>query len=268
MSVVAPSSSRFAALQYRPGRSLLHGLDARTKILAAAIAMAGVLIAPDPKGYIALIALLVAGTAAGRVGPALFWRAFGPLLILFLIGGALTAILIPGPVLYHLGPFHITKTGFDLVVRASVQALVILYTSVLMTITTAPSALGHGLLWYMSPLRRLRVPVDEIAVMVSLGLAFLPLLQQELQRILLAQRVRGADFRRGPIETRARNALALLPPLLAGNLRRAEELAVAMEARGYAPGAPRTVLNAGRFGIADVITLVVTLACAIIAVRL
>ncbi len=266
MSVAAPSSSRFAALQYKPGDSVLHRLDACTKLLATLIAMAGVLIAPDPKGYGVLIALLLVATAVSRVSPARFWRAFGPLLILFVIGGALTVILLPGPAAFHVGPFHVSQTGLNLVVRASVQALVILYTSALMTITTAPSALGHGLLWYMAPLRRLRVPVDEIAVMVSLGLAFLPMLQQELQRILLAQRVRGADFRRGTMEQRLRNALALLPPLLAGNLRRAEELAVAMEARGYVPGAPRSVLNAGHFGAADVVVIVVTLACAVAAV--
>jgi energy-coupling factor transport system permease protein len=138
----------------------------------------------------------------------------------------------------------------------------------LVTITTAPSALGNGLLWYMAPLRRLRVPVDDIAIMVSLGLAFLPLLQQELQRILLAQRVRGADFRRGSLETRLYNAVALLPPLLAGNLRRAEELALAMEARGYVPGARRTVLNAGHLGPADIVAVAAALACAVVAVRL
>ncbi len=268
MSMVASGSGRFAALQYKLGQTPLHRLDPRSKLLAMAIAIAGVLIAPHPRGYLALAALLVVASAVGRISLRLFWRAFGPLLILFLVGGAITAIVIPGPVAYHLGPLHVTKPGLDLVVRASAQALVILYTSALVTMTTAPSALGNGLQWYFGPLRRLRVPVDDITVMVSLGLAFLPLLQQELQRILLAQRVRGADFRRGPIEQRLINALALLPPLLAGNLRRAEELAVAMEARGYVPGARRTVLNAGRFGIADVVAIVVTVVCAAVAVRL
>jgi energy-coupling factor transport system permease protein len=268
MSMAVSGSGRFAALQYKAGRTPLHQLDARTKLLAMAIAIAGVLIAPHPIGYLALAALLVVASAVGRIGPRVFWRAFGPLLILFFIGGIITAIVIPGPIAYHLGPLHVTRTGVDLVVRASAQALVILYTSALVTMTTAPSALGNGLEWYMGPLRRLRIPVDDITVMVSLGLAFLPLLQQELQRILLAQRVRGADFRRGPIETRILNALALLPPLLAGNLRRAEELAVAMEARGYVPGARRTVLNAGHLGLADAVAVAVTLLCAIVAVRL
>lgn len=268
MSVAAPSASRFTALQYKPGTTPLHILDARTKLLAVAIAIAGALAAPHPRGYLALIVFLLLASAAGRIGPGLFWRAFGPLLILFAVGALVTVIFIPGKVIYQLGPLHITQTGFNLVVRAGVQTLVILYTSALLTITTAPSALGNGLLWYLKPLRRLRVPVDDIAVMVSLGLAFLPLLQQELQRILLAQRVRGADFRRGSIETRVLNALALLPPLLAGNLRRAEELAVAMEARGYIPGTPRTVLNAGRLGPADAVAVAIALLCAVVALRL
>ena len=261
-------SGRFEALQYKPGRALLHALDARTKLGAAAITIIAVLVAPHPIGYLALAALLIVATVAGRIRPALFWRGFGPLLILLLISALITALVIPGKAALRLGPLALTHPGLDLALRGSAQLLVILYTSALLTMTTAPSALGNGLLWYLRPLRRLRVPVDEIAVMVSLGLAFLPLLQQELQRILLAQRVRGADFRRGTMETRAMNALALLPPLLAGNLRRAEELAVAMEARGYVPGAPRTLLHGGRFGPADAAALALTLLCAVVAVLL
>lgn len=268
MSAVAPGFGRFSALQYRPGRSLVHSLDARTKIAGAAIAIGGVLAAPHPRGYVALAGLLAVVIVIGNVGLAWLWRAFGPLLLLFLVGSALTALIIPGPTAFVLGPLHVTRPGLDLVVRADVQALVILFTSALVTITTAPSALGNGLVWYMSPLRRVGVPVDDIAVMVSLGLAFLPLLQQELQRIMLAQRVRGADYRRGSLEQRALNALALLPTLLTGNLRRAEELAVAMEARGFVPGAPRTVLNGGSFGRADIAALAVTVLCAVLAVRL
>jgi energy-coupling factor transport system permease protein len=266
--MINSGASRFTALQYRPGDSPLHRLDARTKILASALAIAAVLAAPHPLGYLAIVVLVGIGCVVGRIGPRLLWRAFGPIFALFLIGGLLTAIFIPGPILYRLGPLHLTRPGMDLVLRAGVQTLVILGTTALTTISTAPSALGNGLLWYMHPLRRLRVPVDEIAVMVSIGLAFLPLLQRELQRILLAQRARGAEFTRGSLETRARNAIALLPPLLTGNLRRAEELAVAMEAREYMPGAPRTVLNAGQFGRNDVLTVVVAVLFAVLAVRM
>src|SRR5439155_25221595 len=258
----------FAALQYKPGRSLLHLLDARTKLLATAIAIAGVLIAPHPVGYVSLFALLLCATLAGRVGPALFWRAFGLLLILVTISRIITVIVWPGPAAFHIGPLRISRPGIDLAIRGTTQFFVILYTSALVTMTTAPSALGHGLIWYLSPLRRLRVPVDDIGVMVSLGLALLPLLQQELQRILLAQRVRGADFRRGPLEVRARNALALLPPLLVGNLRRAEELAVAMEARGYIPGTSRTILKAGHLGRNDIVAIAFALLCAAVAIWL
>ncbi len=262
------STSRFTALQYRPGDTALHRLDARTKILASAVAIGAVLAAPHPLGYLAIAALVAIGCAVGRIGPRLLWRAFGPIILLFLVGGLLTAAFIPGRILYSLGPLHVTRPGMDLVVRAGVQTLVILATTALTTISTAPSALGNGLLWYMHPLRRLRVPVDEIAVMVSIGLAFLPLLQRELQRILLAQRARGAEFTRGSLETRARNAVALLPPLLAGNLRRAEELAVAMEAREYVPGATRTVLNAGQLGRNDVLAVIVAVLFAVLTVRL
>src|SRR5207248_4719193 len=97
VSVVAPNSSRFAALQYKPGSTFLHLLDARTKLLATAIAIAGVLITPQPVGYLALLVLLACATAAARVGPALFWRAFGLLLIMVVISGVITVIIWPGP---------------------------------------------------------------------------------------------------------------------------------------------------------------------------
>src|SRR5579885_2614291 len=118
------STSRFTALQYRPGDTALHRLDARTKILASAVAI---------------------GCAVGRIGPRLLWRAFGPIILLFLVGGLLTAAFIPGRILYSLGPLHVTRPGMDLVVRAGVQTLVILATTALTTISTAPSALGNGL---------------------------------------------------------------------------------------------------------------------------
>ncbi len=268
MSMTARGTGRFEALQYVPGQSPLHRLDARSKLLTMAIIIAGVLIAGHPQGYAVLLLLLAGATAVGRIDLARVRRAFGLLLVFIVIGGVVVAILTPGKVVATFGPVHVTDTGRDLAIRGTAQTLVIIYTGALMVMTTAPSVLGNGLVWFMNPLRRLRVPVDEIAVMVSLGLAFLPLLQQELQRILLAQRARGADFRRGTFESRLISALNILPPLLASNLRRAEELAVAMEARGYVPGAPRTLLNAGRFGRADAVAILLALVFAIIAVRL
>jgi len=264
MSTTVGGGGRFEALQYRPDDSPVHRLDARTKILVTMLSIAGVLLALHPVGYLALVALLVVATVAGRISPALLWRAFSLLLVLLAVGMIGTAILIPGPVAYHLGPLRLTRTGLDLALRGGASTVVILYTGALLTMTTPPTALGNGLLWYLNPLRRLRVPVDDIAVMVGLGLAFLPLLQQELQRILLAQRARGSDLRRGSLESRLIAALNILPPLLAGNLRRAEELAVAMEARGYVPGAPRTLLHGGHFGPADGVAILLALIATVI----
>jgi len=268
MSMTAQGSGRFEALQYAPGDSPLHRLDARSKLLVMIILIAGVIIAAHPRGYVAILLLLAVATVAGHIELARIRRAFGLLLVIIAVGAILVAILTPGKAVAMLGPFRVTGTGLDLALRGAAQTIVILYTGALVVITTAPTVLGNGLVWYMHPLRRLRVPVDEIAVMVGIGLAFLPLLQQELQRILLAQRARGADFRRGTLESRIVSALNILPPLLASNLRRAEELAVAMESRGYVPGAPRTLLNAGRFGPADAVAIVLALAGAIIASRL
>ena len=249
----------FDLLQYKPGTSFLHGLDARTKLASIGLLIVGALVVPNMLSYAALAVLLVFATIAGRVNPIIVWRAFGLALILVAIGAVILAIIIPGTVAFRIGPIGFTKPGVALAERGSAEALIILYAGVLLVVTTAPTAFAQGLVWYLRPLARFRVPVDEIAIMVSLGLAFLPQLQAELARILLAQRVRGADYRRAPLEARILSALAILPPLLASNLRRAEELAIAMEARGYVPGARRTQLKSGQFRRGDLVSIVVAI---------
>jgi len=233
----------FRVSQYVPTSSLLHRLDARTKILAAALLVLCALLV-QPWAYPGLAVLLAAGTLAGRLSWRLMWQTYRYIVLALVVGGLVTAILFPGPVLVHLiGPAAISREGALLGIRLVGQLTLLAYTTGLLTMTTAPLALTSGLQRLLGWLARFGVPVEEIALIITLSLTFLPLIQQQLDRVLTAQLARGADFRTGSWETRGRNALALFTPLLVSNLRRAEDLALAMEARGYRVGARRTHLQ-------------------------
>jgi energy-coupling factor transport system permease protein len=177
---------------------------------------------------------------------------------LTIAAAGLVAAVAPEQPVLHLASLNLSDAGLTYGLRLLGQLTVLVYTTGLLTMTTPPLTLTTGLQRLLGWLSRLRVPVEEIALVVTLGLTFLPLIQQQLDRVLTAQLARGADFRHGSWEMRGRNALALFVPLLVANLRRAEDLALAMEARGYHVGAPRTHLQVQVMGRRDVLALAVT----------
>lgn len=244
-------------LSYQAGESALHRLDPRTKLLAAVVIIAGVLIASTPL-TIALAYVLgaVAGLLAHELLPAL-WRALRPLLVLIVLFGFIIVVVTPGHALLHIWILVPTRDGVELAIRLGFQALLIVYTTSLMTLTTAPLAIAGAMEWALGFLERVKVPVRDIIAMVAIGLTFVPLLIEETQKVISAQRARGADL--------GMNALldeesmgALLIPLLLANLRRGGELAESMEARLYNTG-PRTTMVERHFQRPDAIAGVTVL---------
>jgi energy-coupling factor transport system permease protein len=244
---VLGSSPRF--LNFEPGESILHRLDPRIKLLAMFAVIADALIASVPAGIIAAYLLgLGIGLAASHLLPAL-WRVLRPLLVLISLFGLIIVIVTPGNAITHVGFIVPTYDGVALAIRLGLQSLLIIYTTSLLTITTPPLAVADALQWTFGWLERIRVPVRDIIAMVAIGLTFVPLLIEETQKVIAAQRARGADL--------GVNALldeqsmgALMIPLLLANLRRGDELAESMEARLYNTG-PRTSLMAYRFRVPD-----------------
>lgn len=250
-------------LTYQVGESLLHRLDPRTKLLAAALLAADVLLASVPRGMIAAYLLgSLAGFAALRFLPAL-WRLVRPLLVFLVLFGLLVVVTTPGHALAHIWIIVPTRDGLDLAIRLGLQVLLIAYTSSLLTLTTPPLAVADGLQWMFGWLERFKLPVREIVAMVVIGLTFVPLLVEEAQKVISAQRARGADL--------SMNALldeesmgALLIPLLLANLRRGGELAESMEARLYDTG-PRTALRQRQFQRLDaLVAAIMTVGTAIV----
>jgi energy-coupling factor transport system permease protein len=252
---------RTAVAQYYPGESPIHRLDARAKFIAVT-ALAIALFVRDSFAGLAVFA--AAGALAyvlSGVPAAWFWRAFRPLL--WLVGLTFVAQVLFAPAEEAFASwwiFHLSWQGLEFAAFLSLRLLVLVLIGSVLTLTTPPLALTDGLAWLGRPLRRLHVPTDELALMVTIALRFIPTLLVEVDQIMRAQRARGADFNSGGLIKRAKALVPVLTPLFVMSFRRADELALAMEARCYRPGVVRTRLHPLKAGAADAVLLVLTAA--------
>jgi energy-coupling factor transport system permease protein len=169
-------------------------------------------------------------------------------------------LFAPGEPFFSIAFIHMSWQGLETAAFLTLRLLVLVLAGSVLTLTTPPIALTDGLAWLGRPLRRLRVPTDELALMVTIALRFIPTLLVELDTVMRAQRARGADFASGGVVTRAKALVPVLVPLFVLSFRRADDLAVAMEARCYRPGVVRTRLYPLRAHPADAVLLTVTAA--------
>lgn len=249
-----------AVAQYYPGSSPLHRLDPRAKFIAVSALAVSLFVRDSYAGLTVLASAGIVAYVLSGVPAAWFWRAFRPLL--WLVGLTFLAQLIfaPGEPFFSVWIFHLSWEGLDLAAFLSLRLVVLVLIGSVLTLTTQPLALTDGLAWLGRPLRRLRVPTDELALMVTIALRFIPTLLVELDQIMRAQRARGADFRSGGLRQRARALVPVLIPLFVLSFRRADELALAMEARCYRPGIIRTRLHPLKAGVGDAVLLGLTAA--------
>jgi energy-coupling factor transport system permease protein len=166
----------------------------------------------------------------------------------------------PGEILWQWKFIHITKEGIVLGVKMSLRLVLLLLVSSLMTFTTSPIVLTDGIESLLRPFKKIGVPAHELAMMMTIALRFIPTLLEETDRIMKAQMSRGADFTSGNIMKRAKNMLPILIPLFISSFRRADELALAMEARCYRGGEGRTRMHELAYGKNDAVAAVVLLA--------
>jgi len=249
-----------AIAQYYPGTSLIHRLDPRAKFVAVT-ALAVALFVRD--SFLTLAVYAVAALAAyllSGVPASWFWRAFRPLLWLVALTFVAQVVFAPGEPFFSFGFIHLSWRGLELAAFLSLRLVVLVLAGSVLVLTTPPIALTDGLAWLGRPLRRLRVPTDELALMVTIALRFIPTLLVEMDTIMRAQRARGADFRHGGVRERTRALVPVLVPLFVLSFRRADELALAMEARCYRPGVVRTRLHPLRARWADAVFLAATAA--------
>lgn len=226
--------------QYIPGVSFLYRLDPRTKMISLLIYVTCLLVVNNLWGYIWLgsLALLVIVLTGKYM---VLWRGIRPIWLFLIFTIAVNLIMTPGnEAIFRAGPFTGTTEGLVKGLMLACRLLLMITMATLLTLTTPPTALSDGLIRILGPTKRLGVPVAELAMMLTIALRFIPTIMQETEQVMRAQQSRGAVFDRGPLTRRLRNWVYLLVPLFVGVIRRAEELSVAMEARGYHSGQQRT----------------------------
>lgn len=227
--------------QYYPSDSVIHRLDPRVKLFATMIYMITLFLYKGLAG-LGLITLFLFGVIQlSKVPLGYMFKGLRAILVLLLFTSFFNLTMTPGAVTYwHFGIFQVTDTGVVNAVTIAIRLVYLILGTSLMTLTTTPNQLTDALEQSLRPLNKIHIPVHAIAMMMSIAIRFIPILVEETDKIMKAQMARGADFENGNILQRAKNMVPLLVPLFVSAFRRADDLAMAMEARCYNGGEGRT----------------------------
>lgn len=229
--------------QYYQTDSVIHRLDPRVKLVSTVVFIISLFIVDNFIGYLIAAAFLLAVIKLSKVPFSFMVRGMKSILILLLFAVVFNLFLTPGEVLVSFWKLKITKEGLRLAVMMAVRLMFLIIGSSVMTLTTTPNHLTDGLEKLLNPLKVFKVPVHEIAMMMSIALRFIPILLEETDKIMKAQIARGADFESGNLFKKAKSLVPLLVPLFISAFRRANDLATAMEARCYRGGEHRTKMK-------------------------
>ena len=229
--------------QFYPADSILHRLDPRVKFIGTFLFLISLFVADSFWGYALATVFLAAAIGLSKVPVKFMLKGLKPLFIILLITVLFNVFLIPGEVLWSAGFLKITREGVVQAVKIGIRLIYLVIGSSIMTLTTTPNQLTDGMEKILAPLNKIKVPVHEISMMMSIALRFIPILMEETDKIMKAQIARGADFESGNIIQRAKSMVPLLVPLFISAFRRADDLAMAMEARCYHGGDNRTQMK-------------------------
>ena len=244
--------------QFFPGSTVIHRLDPRTKLILLIVYLTAVLSAKGFVSVAVVMAFLVAVTLLGRIPFRSMTRGLKPMLIFIVFTAVLNLFYNrEGTLLFEWKFLHIYTGGLRTAFFMVLRIVLLVCGTFLLTYTTSPIALTDAIERLLNPLKKLRFPVHELAMMISIALRFIPTLIEETDKIISAQKARGADFETGSIFRRAKALIPILVPLFVSAFRRADELATAMECRCYHGGEGRTRMKVLRFGRPDIIAFVV-----------
>lgn len=227
--------------RYIPGHSFIHKLDPRSKLMGAIWFIIIIFLANNWLTYLALTVFVLTAVKLSEINPKFFINGVKPLIWLILFTVILQILFTSGQTIwFRLGPVVISQEGMLNGVFIFMRFVLIIFMSTILTLTTMPLSLTDAIEFLLRPLNAVKVPVHEIALMLSIALRFVPTLMDETEKIMNAQRARGIDFGEGNIYQQMKSIVPLLIPLFVSSFNRAEELATAMEARGYKGGEGRT----------------------------
>lgn len=245
--------------QYVPGDSFVHKLDPRIKIAISIIFIIDLFIINQYFGYIFVLLFLAAAIIESKISVRFMFNGIRPMLILLIIMAILNIFMTPGKQLVcSYGIIKIYREGLDLAGFMILRLIFLIMGTSLLTLTTSPIELTDGLEKLMNPLKKIGVPAHELAMMMSIALRFIPTLIEETDKIMKAQMARGADFETGNLFQRAKSLIPVLVPLFISSFRRADELAMAMEARCYRGGDNRTRMKVLSLQKRDAVAVTIT----------
>ncbi len=244
--------------QYYAADSPIHRLDPRTKIGVIFLFIVVLFVANSFVGFAIMGAFALLAIGLSRVPPRMILRGLRPILFILAFTLVLHLFMTKGEPLFRLGPLTATWQGLWQGAFIATRLVILIATTSLLTLTTSPIALTDGLERLLMPFSRLGVPAHELAMMMTIALRFIPTLLEEAEKVMKAQMARGADFSSGSLLQRARSLVPLLVPLFVGAFRRADELAMAMEARCYRGGKDRTRMRQLRTGGIDYLAMAST----------
>lgn len=241
--------------QYFPGNTIIHRMDPRAKLIFAICYIVALFLADFLYSYAILLFILVACVAVSKIRPSAILNGLKPVVVIVVITGILNLFYTPGTPLWWFWIFTITKEGLWTAFFMIIRILMLITSTFLLTYTTSPIMLTDGLENLMGPLKKIKIPVHELSMMMSIALRFIPTLIEETDKIMSAQRARGADFDSGNLIQKAKALIPLLVPLFISAFRRADELAIAMECRCYHGGEGRTRLKVLKYRSSDIVTV-------------
>ncbi len=226
--------------QHYPVESPVHNLDPRVKIIITFIFIFSLFLINSFTAYLIVVAFLAVAIITSKVPVKFVLKGLKPIFLIITITFIINLLMTPGKIIYEIGFIKITEEGLRQAGFMAIRLTLLIMGTSLLTLTTSPIILTDGIESLLKPFKRFGVPAHELAMMMTIALRFIPTLMEETEKIMKAQKSRGADFESGNIVNRAKNLVPLLVPLFISAFRRADDLAMAMEARCYRGGDNRT----------------------------
>ncbi|MCR5625580.1 MAG: energy-coupling factor transporter transmembrane protein EcfT [Lachnospiraceae bacterium] len=243
--------------QYYEADSVVHKLNPIVKIIAAILWFVGVFVINNYYIYLGALVLIPGFYLLAKVPITYAFRGLKPIFLILSIAILMNIFFLPGDELCRIWKITITKQGVDFSVKLICRLMLLVFSASLVSYTTTINMISKALEKIMSPLKLLKVPVHDIVTMITLAIHFIPLLSDEAEKIKEAQMSRGMDFESGNVIQRIRKMLPIVVPLFATSIKRADDIALAMDARCYNSGDRRTELRSFKMKVSDVLVILV-----------
>lgn len=247
--------------QFFPGNSVIHRMDPRMKIVLTLVYIIMLFVASNYFGLLIGILFLMVTYGISRIPPRMILKSLKPIIPIIVFTALLNMFFVSGEPLVKFWVITISKEGVSLAIFMVIRIVCLIAGTSLMTYTTSPIALTDGIERLLGPLKKIRFPAHELAMMMTIALRFIPTLIEETEKIMNAQKARGADLESGSLIQRAKALIPILIPLFVSAFRRADDLALAMECRCYRGGEGRTRMKILKLGLPDLFAALFVIIC-------